>query len=136
MRARVLTSERELPADAVIFGGDHRTLADLPQRRPARRTGGAPAPRAPAWPQRASHTIRLRRGAPLAVSPPSRAGAHEIRFCADYDVEFDDIYRHGRLPRDPTLYVSIPTVTERAAGAGAGDPERWFVLVNAPAGLG
>lgn len=132
----VRTSARELPADAVIFGGDHRTLGGL--------LDGAPRA-SPVVRQRLAHRLgRSGRRAPsvsgvallLAVQPAEPSPVHhEIRFCADYDAEFDDVYRHGRLPRDPTLYVSIPTVTERAAGAAAGDPERWFVLVNAPAGL-
>jgi phytoene desaturase len=51
---------------------------------------------------------------------------HRIDFPADYDAEFDDIFVHRRMPRDPTLYVSAPSAT-------VGGPETWFVLVNAPA---
>jgi phytoene desaturase len=52
---------------------------------------------------------------------------HAIRFPADYDAEFDDVFVHRRPVRDPTIYVSAPSATER------GDAETWFVLVNAPA---
>lgn len=133
----VRTTERELRADAVIFGGDHRTLADL--------LSGAPLAPTVLRHRLAQRVGRSGRRAPsvsgvallLSVTPPEPSPVHhEIRFCGDYDAEFDDVYRRRQLPRDPTLYVSIPSVTERQVGAAApGGPERWFVLVNAPAGL-
>jgi len=52
---------------------------------------------------------------------------HEIRFPADPDAEFDDVFAHRRPVRDPTIYVSAPGVTD------AEPAEAWFVLVNAPA---
>jgi phytoene desaturase len=55
---------------------------------------------------------------------------HNIFFCADYAREFDDLFRRGQPPADPTVYVAI---------TGKRDPthappgcENWFVLVNAP----
>jgi len=57
-----------------------------------------------------------------------RADAHHrILFPADYHAEFDDIFVHRRMPRDPTIYVSAPSVTDPGE-------EAWFALVNAPAG--
>lgn len=137
-RARaVQTPEARIPADAVLYAGDHRALAPLLQGAPT----AAPVVRA----RLAAAAGRPGRRAPsvsglallLAVAPPDRAAVHhEIRFCEDYDAEFDDLYVRRQLPADPTLYVSVPTVTERASGlARPDDPERWFVLVNAPAGL-
>jgi phytoene desaturase len=56
---------------------------------------------------------------------------HEIRFPADYDAEFDDVFVARRPVRDPTLYLSAPWVTDpQDAPEGT---EGWFVLVNAPA---
>jgi phytoene desaturase len=56
---------------------------------------------------------------------------HTIRFPADYDAEFDDVFARRRPPRDPTVYVSASCATDPAeAPAGC---ENWFVLVNAPA---
>jgi phytoene desaturase len=52
---------------------------------------------------------------------------HEIRFPADTDAEFDDVFRHRRPVRDPTIYISAPGVTDPEPA------EAWFVLVNAPA---
>ncbi|RKQ91261.1 phytoene desaturase [Solirubrobacter pauli] len=56
----------------------------------------------------------------LGVDDPAPAH-HRILFPHDYDAEFDDVFTHRRMPRDPTLYVCAPP------GQG------WFVLVNAPA---
>src|SRR4051794_3060144 len=55
------------------------------------------------------------------------AAHHTITFPADYDTEFDDVFVHRRPVRDPTIYASVPEVTE------GGTDESWFVLVNAPA---
>jgi phytoene desaturase len=52
---------------------------------------------------------------------------HAVRFPADYDAEFDDLFRFRRPVRDPAIYVSAPSATDPA------EPEAWFVLVNAPA---
>jgi phytoene dehydrogenase-like protein len=61
------------------------------------------------------------------------AGAphHLIRFPADYDAEFDDVFVHRRPARDPAIYVCAPAVTD-PSGAPR-DGEAWFALVNAPA---
>jgi phytoene desaturase len=56
---------------------------------------------------------------------------HLIRFPADYDAEFDDVFVHRRPPREPTLYVSAPVITESSGVPDGG--EAWFVLTNAPA---
>lgn len=153
-RARaVRTAARRVEADAVVFGGDARTLAGLVEGAPlaptvlrerAARALGRSGRRAPS----VSGLALL-----LAVQPQVATDVHhEIRFCDDYDAEFDDLYRHRRLVRDPTLYVSVPSVSsDGAARAGDGAPgatgsaggalkgagpatEGWFVLVNAPAG--
>lgn len=56
---------------------------------------------------------------------------HNIFFSSDYPREFDDIFRRGRPPTDPTIYVAISSKTDPDhAPEGA---ENWFVLVNAPA---
>ena len=52
---------------------------------------------------------------------------HAVTFPADYDAEFDDLFRRRRPVRDPAVYVSAPSATDPS------EPEAWFVLVNAPA---
>ena len=135
-RARAVeTAARRIEADAVVFGGDHRTLTGLLDgaraatpalvRTRVARLAGRPGRRAPS----VSGLALL-----LAVEPADHTEVHhEIRFCADYDAEFDDLFRHQRLVRDPTHYVSVPTATWRDPALPVGR-EPWFVLVNAPAG--
>jgi phytoene desaturase len=56
---------------------------------------------------------------------------HNIFFNADYPGEFADIFKRGRPPEDPTVYVAITSKNDPAhAPPGC---ENWFVLVNAPA---
>jgi len=55
---------------------------------------------------------------------------HNIFFNRDYRSEFDDIFRRGAPPRDPTIYVAITSKSDPShAPPGC---ENWFVLVNAP----
>jgi phytoene dehydrogenase-like protein len=56
---------------------------------------------------------------------------HLIRFPANYDEEFDDVFARRRPVRDPTLYVCAPGATDRSGEPA--DGEAWFVLANAPA---
>ncbi len=56
---------------------------------------------------------------------------HNVFFSNDYAAEFTDIFRDGRLPTSPTVYVCAQ---DRADGvAGPDGPERLLILVNAPA---
>jgi 1-hydroxycarotenoid 3,4-desaturase len=55
---------------------------------------------------------------------------HNVFFRADYASEFDDIFKHGRLPRQPTVYVCAQ---DRGTGPSPDGPERLLCLVNAPA---
>jgi 1-hydroxycarotenoid 3,4-desaturase len=55
---------------------------------------------------------------------------HNVFFQADYASEFDDIFNRQRLPERPTVYVCAQDQPE---GVVAGEPERIFCLVNAPA---
>ncbi len=64
---------------------------------------------------------------------------HNVFFNADYRSEFTDIFQHGRLPREGTVYVCaqdrddsgrLPTTD---GDASAERPERLLCLVNAPA---
>jgi phytoene desaturase len=61
-------------------------------------------------------------------------GHHTIVFPRSYDAEFDDVFAAPRPVREPTLYVSVSSVTD--PGEAPDGAENWFVLVNAPSGLG
>ncbi len=59
-----------------------------------------------------------------------RLAHHNIFFSRDYPREFDEIFRLGVPPSEPTVYVAI---TSKADPQDApADHENWFVLVNAP----
>ncbi|WP_217915471.1 phytoene desaturase family protein [Miltoncostaea marina] len=116
-RARgVLTDDGVVPADAVVLNVDaERALGPLlgrPPRRPRERSLSGLVT-----------LLGLRGATPGLVH-------HEIRFPADYDAEFDDVFA-GRPPREPTIYVSASCATD--PGAAPPGHENWFVLVNAPA---
>lgn len=55
---------------------------------------------------------------------------HNIFFSGDYPGEFDQIFRQGVPPQEPTIYVAITAKADpNHAPPGM---ENWFVLVNAP----
>jgi phytoene desaturase len=55
---------------------------------------------------------------------------HNIFFSSNYQQEFDQIFRLGIMPDDPTIYAAI---TSRSTPSDAPqDMENWFILVNAP----
>ena len=56
---------------------------------------------------------------------------HSVFFNADYRAEFDDIFRQGRLPRQPTIYVCAQDRRD-ACGVPAQQAERLLCLINAP----
>lgn len=113
-----------LPADAVIANVDVATVYErlLPRavvstRRLRRLTQVEPS---------CSGFILL-----LGVEGSHPALAHHnIFFSDDYPREFDDIFRRGIPPDDPTVYVAITSKTDPAHAPEGG--ENWFVLVNAP----
>ena len=55
---------------------------------------------------------------------------HSVFFSRDYRAEFDQIFRHGRLPSSPTIYVCAQD--RRDAQPGAAREERLLLLINAP----
>ncbi|MGF3021544.1 1-hydroxycarotenoid 3,4-desaturase CrtD [Methylobacterium aquaticum] len=56
---------------------------------------------------------------------------HNVFFSPDYAAEFADLTRHGRLPRDPTVYVCAQDRDDD--GMPSDTPEALLCLVNAPA---
>ena len=59
---------------------------------------------------------------------------HNVFFSGDYAGEFDDIFRRGQLPAEPTVYVCAQDRDdqERAEADSVGTPETLLCLVNAP----
>jgi phytoene desaturase len=67
-------------------------------------------------------------GAAVADGGRPRAPAHRVWFPADYDAEFDALFRRPAPVADPTVYVHAPADPALAPPGCEG----WFVLVNAP----
>ncbi len=57
---------------------------------------------------------------------------HTVFFSGDYRAEFDDIFRHRRLPQAPSVYVCAQDRDDCALQPARGS-ERLLCLVNAPA---
>ena len=124
----------------VALGGELRL--ETPARRVMRRGGGVEGVETDAGLVAADVVLSNADPRPLAEGERSLSGFalmlglrgrteglvhHAITFPADYDAEFDDVFKARRPVREPTLYVSAPSATD------PGEPaESWFVLVNAP----
>ena len=118
----VLTAAGSVAADAIVWDGDALALDRALRRGRAERRRGA--------------AERSLSGLALMLALDGRAGDlvhHEIRFPADYDAEFDDVFAARRPVRDPTLYLSTSCATDAGEAPAAG--ENRFVLANAPAGV-
>jgi len=55
---------------------------------------------------------------------------HNIFFSADYRLEFEQLFRLGQPPSDPTIYVAISSKSQ--ALDAPPQTENWFVLINMP----
>ncbi len=118
-----LADGERLPAGAVVVNADAQALASglfgrsvagaTPAIAPARRSLSALT-----W-----SMVARTRGFPLT--------RHNVFFSDDYLAEFTDILRNDRPPRAPTVYICAQDRLDD--GAGPGEPERLFAIVNAPA---
>ncbi len=55
---------------------------------------------------------------------------HNIFFSSDYKREFDDIFKRGMLPSDPTIYIANTSYSDPEHAPAGGS--NLFILVNAP----
>ncbi|MCC8427275.1 1-hydroxycarotenoid 3,4-desaturase CrtD [Mucilaginibacter sp. UR6-11] len=59
---------------------------------------------------------------------------HNIFFSADYEAEFDHIWKEKNIYHDPTVYLNITSkLNAKDAPPGC---ENWFVMINVPANTG
>jgi phytoene desaturase len=56
---------------------------------------------------------------------------HAIYFSGDYHWEFNQLFDERRFPAEPTVYVNVPSRSDRSVVPGEG--ETLFVMANAPA---
>ncbi|MFO1115155.1 MAG: phytoene desaturase family protein [Beijerinckiaceae bacterium] len=120
-RAVVLEDGERIDVAAVVSNADAAALA------------------AGAFGARAAAALRMRNRSrslsALTLACAGRAGGfdlvrHNVFFGADYADEFDAIFRRGRLPANPTVYLCAQDRCDRPDAAES--DERLFWLVNAP----
>ncbi|WP_349367639.1 1-hydroxycarotenoid 3,4-desaturase CrtD [Salinarimonas sp.] len=123
-----LDGER-LPATAVVANADSGAIAGGILGREAARAVPAASRE-----DRSLSALTFSLNAPTQGFPLSR---HNVFFSRDYPAEFDAIFKRGRLPEEPTIYVCAQDRDDegRRADGADGDadaPERLFMIVNAP----
>jgi 1-hydroxycarotenoid 3,4-desaturase len=112
-----------LPVDAVICNADASALAGgLLGAGAMRAVRGTP----PAKRSLSAVTLALR-----ARTSDFDLAHHNVFFGRDYRREFEDIFRGGRLPSSPTIYVCAQD--RRDAAVPVRRVERLLLLINAPA---
>jgi 1-hydroxycarotenoid 3,4-desaturase len=118
-----LASGERLVSDAVICNADCAALA----------TGalGLGATDAVPRTKRDGRSLSAMTWAMSAATEGFPLTRHNVFFSRDYRAEFDDVFGHGRLPREPTVYVCAQDRGE-PGGHPDGAAERLLVLVNAP----
>ena len=117
-----LDGGEHLPAEQVIANADAAAVAE--GRLGAQLRGAVPGqpPR-----QRSQSAITWNWVAETEGFPLHH---HSVFFSSDYAAEFDDVFRRGRPPRDPTVYICAQDRHDDQPAAG---PERLLCLINAPA---
>lgn len=123
-----LDDGEEIAADAVVYNGDVAALqAGLLE-------AGSPTATAPVHRKgRSLSALTWNLLAPTAGFPLAR---HSVFFSANSAREFSDLFDHGRLPQEPTVYVCAQDRDESAAlphAGKSGSAERLLLIVNAPA---
>lgn len=64
----------------------------------------------------------------------SDLGLHNILFAADYQQEFNSIWKDKTISNDPTIYINISS--KHLPADAPLDSENWFVMINVPANNG
>ena len=113
-----------LAVDAVVCNADNNALA----------TGlfGAGVSRAVRGTPAAARSLSAITWNLLARTDGFDLAHHSVFFSADYQAEFDAIFRRGEVPSSPTIYVCAMD-RQDAGRPPSGQPERLFCLINAPA---
>lgn len=118
-----LTSGEAIQADAVIVNADVAALT--------RGLLGSAAARAVPSTPHAQRSLSALTWTLVAQTEGFPLLRHTVFFSHDYESEFNDIFRHARLPAAPTAYVCAQD-RDNHDGASFTCPERLFCLVNAP----
>lgn len=111
-------------ADVVVYAGEVRALATGLLGEAARKAVDYDYPPG----KRSLSALTLSALARPSGFPLVR---HNVFFADDGKAEFDDLFLHRRLPRQPSVYVCAQERTDHAAPPAGF--ERLFFIVNAPA---
>jgi 1-hydroxycarotenoid 3,4-desaturase len=122
-----LAGGERLAADAVLFNGDASALV---HHLPLAARGAAPAP-----PRLRGRSLSALTWALHVHAEGFPLLRHNVFFDTRYASEFDDVFRHRRLPVRGTVYVCAQDRLDHplAPQAAGGSRERLLALVNAPA---
>jgi len=118
-----LAGGETIEADAVVVNADIAAIADG-------RLGPAIQRSAPRLPLR-QRSLSAMTWAVVAQTQGFPLLRHNVFFSSDYAAEFDDVFRRGRLPERPTVYVCAQERTDRDVDEPHG-AEPLLCLINAP----
>lgn len=120
----VLDNGEAIDVSAVIFNGDAAAIG-------AGLLGGDVRRAVPAI-SRNSRSLSAMTWSIVAETGGFPLARHNVFFSSDYAREFDDIFKHARMPASPTVYVCAQD-RDLPTPLAAGQAERLLCLVNAPA---
>jgi 1-hydroxycarotenoid 3,4-desaturase len=118
-----LANGERIASDAVVVNADCAALA-------AGLFGPAVVPAVPR-PDPTRRSLSAITWALCAATSGFPLTRHNVFFSRDYAAEFDAIFRHNRIPAEPTVYVCAQDRGE-AESITDGAPGRLLVLINAP----
>lgn len=116
-----LESGERLDADAVVVNADPAAVANGLLGQGVRSAASV---------GRASRSLSAVTWSTTATVSGFELSRHNVFSSGDYHAEFEDIFKRGRLPGEPTVYVCAQDRGETETAPSG--PERLLVLVNAP----
>lgn len=120
----ILDTGEDIEADAIVFNGD---MSALGTGLLGPDVAHAAKPVVPANRSQSALTWCV-----TAKTSGMDLAHHNVFFSHDYKAEFDDVFKHRRLPSEPTIYVCA-----QDRGQDVAPPndmtERLLILINAPA---
>lgn len=125
-----LQGGERLEADSVVYNGDADALLQGLLGAPVEQAlrGGGRRPLAAR-----KRSLSALTWAVHASTAGFDLARHNVFFDTDYASEFDDVFRHRRLPQRGTVYVCAQDRQGAGPGPAPGQRERLLCLVNAPA---
>lgn len=118
----ILSNGAEVPAAAVIFGGDIAALSSGCFGESTRQTVPAPKPE--------DRSLSAMTWAMLAKTDGFDLAHHTLFFARNYADEFEAIFDRSSISSDPTIYICAQDRGPFPVKEGAED--RIFILINAP----